>query len=104
MNSELGAQLRLHVVQVRRRWSGFREKRVLRRFASCSAVQYHSGGVSFAGPLLLVSISERENVRVLLHIFVFSLQPDEPAHAVSRTLQQKQQVSAPQAGSRSPGF
>lgn len=106
LNSELGAQLRLHVVQVRRRCSGFREKLVLRRFASCSAVQYHSGGgvISVAGPLLLVSISERENVRLLLHIFVFSLQPDEPTHAVSLTLQQKQQVSAPQASSRSPGF
>lgn len=45
--------------------------------------------ISVAGPMNRVSISDRQNVRLLLHIFVFSFQPDEPAH-VSVTLQQQQ--------------
>lgn len=73
-----------------------------RRFPSCSAFLCHSeggggGGFSVAGLVLLNSTSERENVRLFLHIFVVSLQPDEPAHVVALTLQQRQRVSARQA-------
>lgn len=56
------------------------------------------GVSSVAGPMNHVSISDRQNVRLLLHIFVFSLQPDEPKHVVSLTLQRKHKVSAWQAG------
>lgn len=52
------------------------------------------GVIFVAGPMNRVSISDRQNVHLLLHIFVFSLQPDEPTHVVSLTLQQKHKDSA----------
>lgn len=55
------------------------------------------GGFSVAGLVLLNSTSERENVRLFLHIFVVSLQPDEPAHVVALPLQRRQRVSARRA-------
>lgn len=89
--------LGLRAVQVG--FSQFSEKKPeLRRFPSCSVLLWHSGGgwrlavggggvasllkglISVAGPVNRVSISDGQNVRILLHIFVFSLQPDEPAH------------------------
>lgn len=51
--------------------------------------------ISAAGPVNRVLISDRQTVRLLLHIFVFSLQPDEPTHAAAPLpLQQKHKGSA----------
>lgn len=77
-----------------RGWSGAVSHHAL---PFCVTVRVGGGGFSVAGLVLLNSTSERENVRLFLHIFVVSLQPDEPAHVVALTLQQRQRVSARQA-------